>query len=277
MVRLFISCVVVAALANTAFADAKATRRAKEHIAKGTKAYQAGRYEDARKEFATAYSLDPQPSLLFALGDVNVKLGRCEAAITFLEKYLETKPEESQTIAANDALAACNATPSQPAEPAADEAQIEIDPGKVEPPPPTGPAVPGEHDKELPPGIVKRDVAPAAAPMTVDETPSERAWYLDPVGLAMCGGGALAVVTGAVVLGVAVGKSEEASAAQSYEDALGLRDQANTMGVVAIISASVGVALIGGGTYFYMQRRAETRVTAAPTTNGAIIGLTGRF
>lgn len=278
--RLIISCLVVAAFANTASAESK-ERRAKRHVDKATKAYQKGNFEDARKEFATAYSIDPQPQLLFALGDVNVKLGRCEAAVTFLHKYLETSPEESQATAANEALAKCNApTTTAPV----DEADIEIDtPGAKKEPVPAGPAVAQAKEEEAPPGITtppprQAPVQPGAE--TPQEGPSERAWYLEPVGLALCGGGVLAAGASVVLYTVAVGKNNEAElTTTSYENALSLSNDAKTLQYVSIASAVVGGALVGvGGYYFYRQKSAhDARVTAAASPQGAMIGLAGRF
>jgi hypothetical protein len=197
--------------------------------------------------------------------------------------FLETKPEESQVAAAKEGLAKCGEADPQAAEANKIDVDAQGQTPEPTPPAPSGPPVPGVKDNEAPPGIATPPPRqrPVAAPVaeTPDEGSGERAWYLDPVGLALCGGGLVALVGSAVVYGVAVGKNDEAATAPTYEDAIGQRDTAKTLGIVSVVSAGVGVALLGvGGYYFYRQRsERETRVTASATTHSAMIGITGRF
>jgi tetratricopeptide (TPR) repeat protein len=283
-VRLVISWVVLAVLANPALGDSKQRARAKRHLTKATQAYQAGRYEEARKEFTLVYSLDPQPQVLFALGQVNVKLGTCEAATTFLRKYLDTKPDEAQTAAANDALAACKAAPGGDSK--VDDAQIEIDPVKDEPAGP--PAAQADDDSDLPPGITAPPPRPKSAPAPVAEPShasasssavADRPWYRVTVGVALCGSGAVALVGSGVLYQRARAKLDDAAGTPGYEDAIGLVDDAHRLRTYSLVAAGAGIALAGGGIYYYVRRRAagEVRVTTLPARRGALVGLAGRF
>ena len=269
--RVILSCVVLATLTSSAIADS-AQAKAKRHVTKADKLYSAGKYEDARKEYATAYSIDPQPKLLFMLGEINVKLGKCEAAITFLQKYLESQPEEAEVTKTNEQLKACNA-------PVEEAAAAESAPEG--PPPPPSPPVEAVKDNEVPdynaPG--HHEAAPVAPlpTATQQEEPHERPWILDPVGLALCGGGVLAGVAAGVVYSMAVSKNDEAATKEVYDDALSLAHDASTLRAVSIVSAGVGVALLGAGAYVYYSHRSAATVTAMPSTHGALIGVAGRF
>jgi len=267
-VRAILSCVVLATLVNTAFADSSQAK-AKRHIAKADKAYKAGKYEDARKEYATAYSLDPQPKLLFVLGEINVKLEKCEAAITFLQKYLESNPEESEVGKTNEQLKACNAPVEEP-EPVPEPTQ----------PPPSAPPIDAARDNEVPDfnGHSKASAPVAVPTAAVQEGPSDRPWILDPAGLALCGGGVLAGVAAGVLYTTAISKNDEAATKELYDDALALAHDASTLRTISIVSAGVGVALLGAGAYiYYSHRNTGAQVTAMPTTHGGMIGLAGRF
>jgi tetratricopeptide (TPR) repeat protein len=272
--RLVIATAVLAVLANAALADGKQERRAKRHLTKATQAYQAKRYEEAIKEFTLAYSLDPQPQLLFALGKLNAQVGKCDAAIPFFEKYLETKPDEAATAATNEALAACG-------KPKTDEAEIEMEPAKPEPAGP--PAAQAADDSDLPPGITSPPPKPkpvAREPAAVAPTDAgERAWYTEPVGMALVGGGAVALIGGGVLYQLARGKLDDAAQTPGYEDAIGLVDDAHRLRTYSLVSAGLGVALLGGGGYYYLRMRGgrEARVSVKPTPRGAIIGVAGRF
>jgi len=276
-VRVVISGVVLALLASTAFADAKQEKRAKRHLTKATQAYQAGRYEEARKEFTLVYSIDPQPQILFALGQVNVKLGKCDAAVPFLEKYLETKPDEAQTAAANEALAACGKAKVE-------EPEIEMDAPKTEPAGP--PAAQAVDDSDLPPGITSpppkpRPVAaakPAATTTAAASGSGEQPWYKEPVGMALVGGGAVALIGGGVLYQLARGKLDDAARTPGYENAIGLVDDAHRLRTYSLVSAGVGLALLGGGGYYFYRRNGrEARITALSAPRGAMVGIAGRF
>src|SRR5262245_15273374 len=76
-------CVLLVAPAS---AFAGKSDQAKAHVAKATKAHKAGRYEEARAELEAAYALDPKPELLYALGQVQAKLGHCDQALDYYKR-----------------------------------------------------------------------------------------------------------------------------------------------------------------------------------------------
>jgi hypothetical protein len=103
---------------------------AKQHIDAATAAHAAGKLDVALTELRAAYAIDPQPDLLFAIGQVQAGLGDCAAARDSYEQYRTAMNEETGISSAVDAaIAACGAPPPAPA-------AAPIQP-PVPPPPPT--------------------------------------------------------------------------------------------------------------------------------------------
>src|SRR5437867_9257716 len=73
----------------TALAGDKEDARA--HVARATQAHKEARFEDALVELEAAYQLDPKPDLLYAIGQVDAKLGRCDEAIDHYRRFAATQ------------------------------------------------------------------------------------------------------------------------------------------------------------------------------------------
>ena len=105
------------------------------HVARATAANQEGKLELALVELEFAYALDPRPELLFATAQVHAKLGACEVAVTFYERFLATAPPPEAAAQTQEAIGACKLTltlaaaTAEPASPAP--------PLAAAPPPPT--------------------------------------------------------------------------------------------------------------------------------------------
>lgn len=116
-------CVPLLALAvapRPAHADPQT--QANAHLARATAAHKEGRYADALLELETAFVLDPRPELLYALGQVMVKLERCPEAVTYYRRFLATNPKPDSAARAQQAIAVCNMTQAQPVPPPAEPA-----------------------------------------------------------------------------------------------------------------------------------------------------------
>lgn len=125
--------VVAALLVFPLAADAgrKEKAAAQAHIQRATEAHTAGNFDVALIELEAAYALDPLPDLLYAIGQVHVKLNNCPVAITYYEKFLATNPGPEPTTATNEAVEICRAQlASQPPPP------VEPQPEPPPPPPP---------------------------------------------------------------------------------------------------------------------------------------------
>ena len=81
---------------------------AKKHMDKGAKAHKDGNFDVALTELQAAYALDPQPKLLFAIAQVQVKLDNCPDAIANYEKFLATEKSKQKQAVVKQAIEACN-------------------------------------------------------------------------------------------------------------------------------------------------------------------------
>ena len=94
-------------------------------------AYEKGDYETAKRELLKAYTLMPNPQVLFALGQCEFNLGNYEAAIRYYEKFLESQPREREAALAQQAIGAARAKLAEP----------KREPEPPPPPPPPPPVV----------------------------------------------------------------------------------------------------------------------------------------
>src|SRR5262249_24727209 len=164
--RLVVAALAVCLFPPAASADSKA--EARQHVDRATKLHGDGKFAEALDELKTAFALDPQPELLYAMGQIHVQLGQCAQAIRYYERYLTTRPDPGTATAAKEAMEACKTTPPRV-----------VDSKPAEPEPPTKPDAP--KPVEPPPMAPHREPAPAS-----------RAWYSDYLadGLVIAGVGA---------------------------------------------------------------------------------------
>jgi len=96
----------ISLVSATAFAGHK--QDAKKHVDKAMKAHAEGKFDVALTELRAAYKLDPQADLLYAMGQVYSKLGRCTDATESFEKFRKAKKNDA-TIGkvVDEAIAAC--------------------------------------------------------------------------------------------------------------------------------------------------------------------------
>ena len=230
--------VVLGLTAPRAFAGAK--QQAKKKIALAGEHHAAGRFKEALEQLTIAYSLDPQPDLLYAIAQVHVKLGDCISAITFYERFLSTRPPSESADAAREAIEVCKTAPPQ-SEPA---------PVPVAEPAPIAPA-------------------PVAPPVS-DEP---RAWYKDPLGLGLVGGGVACGVIGFITYRSATGDLDAADDAATYPEHDELVDKAHGKRTLAAVFAIGGVALVGAGTvrYVMVRERERNAVAIVPTAHGGFV------
>ena len=90
---LFVALVAPApARADDAAVD-EPVAQAREHYAKGTKAFELGLYDEAIAEYMAAYKSKDDPALLFNLGQANRLAGHLAEATHFYRLYLRKSPE----------------------------------------------------------------------------------------------------------------------------------------------------------------------------------------
>ncbi len=93
----------------------------------GTKAHAAGDFNKALVELEAAYALDPQPDLLYAIGQVESKLGNCPEATSYFERFRATQTDPAVPKVIEQAIAACKPR------------VVEAPPPRQAPPPPPPP------------------------------------------------------------------------------------------------------------------------------------------
>lgn len=245
MSRRWSELLVCVTLLVPAAAQADTPTDVQAHMRNAAEAHKAGDFARARTELEAAYALDPKPALLYALGQVNVKLGNCANAITFYDQYLATNPSPASADAARQAISVCRLAQEQ----AKREAPVPTEPGET---PPT----PAVETSPLPP--------PA---------PSRRPWYSRPVGLALLGGGVAGIAVGGVLYGSARSTQSDADAATSYERAAQLDSDAHGTRTLSLVVGSAGVALAAAGIVYYVLTSSSesSGVAIVPRADGAIV------
>ncbi|HEX3763010.1 MAG TPA: hypothetical protein VHW23_30145 [Kofleriaceae bacterium] len=104
--RRIATALVIAGLAAATAAHADAVD---DHVARGRRLYDQGDFGHARDELLAAYQLEPRPELLFALGQVELQLGRFAQAIDDYQRFLATGPAPDQAALAQQAIGAARA------------------------------------------------------------------------------------------------------------------------------------------------------------------------
>ncbi|HET7506557.1 MAG TPA: hypothetical protein VFK02_36305 [Kofleriaceae bacterium] len=266
---------------------------AKAHIAKATRAHKDGQYETARAELEAAYALDPQPDLLYALGQVHAKLGNCGEAITYYKRFAatQTSPQVAQVV--DQAIAACKPT-SEPApatpEPASD-APVGERPADEPAPASESSGTSASAPENAPAPVAPARRAPRSPAVTQpspfsnqSRVPAQRSpWYTDKIGDALVAAGAVAIVIGAIEYRGALSDldaAEDPATTTNLDRYHELVDSARGKRATSLVLTGVGGGLIAAGIVRFTLRggKTETRsVGVAPARGGGVVTLQGRF
>lgn len=238
MTKLLLAALVCLPLSGYAGGKKTPQAEAKAHVAKATEAHGNGDFVTALGELETAYSLDPQPDYLYAIGQVQAKLDRCPDAIASYEKLLASNPGEDFVGPANEAIAACKA--------------------KLPPPPPPEPVA---------------EVATPAPP----PAPERKPFYRDILGDALVAVGVGAGATGIVMYVGARGMIDDAKGAPTYAEQQRLVDDAHQRRTYSIAVGAAGAAVLGVGIWRWLSVSTESTVLVAPTSTGGAVTWMGTF
>lgn len=251
------SIIVACTLAVARPALADGTADAKVHLERAAAAHKAGRYTEALDELTAAYALDPRPELLFSIGQVHMKLGDCDTAITFYRRFLATSPDPRQAGIVGQAIATCN----QHAGPRTSAPE----PAKPAPPPPPEPPVPPPVETAPPPAV----------PHAVHRAPWYRDWLGDALVVAGAASGAIAIVE----YRAAVDDRSRADHAGTYGNFEGLLDSAHHEHTLALGFGAGAAALVVAGLVHYIvgTRPTEAAVAIVPTPGGQLLAWRASF
>jgi tetratricopeptide (TPR) repeat protein len=242
----FAALAIVCAMSSTAFADAR--DEAQKHIEAAAKAHEAGKLTEALAELNIAYTLDPQPELLYSIGQLHVQLGQCDQAITFYQRFIATKPPQDEADVARQAIDTCKTKPP-PVKP--------IEPIKPPPPPPPPP-----------PQIV-----------IVKRAPEPRPFYTDVIGDALVAVGVVGGVAGILEYSSALSDLDRAKTVTTYDAYQPLVDDAHHKRTFAVAFGIGGAALVAAGIvrFVMVHDRREPAIALVPTAGGGLFAFSRRF
>lgn len=191
-------------------------------------AFENGDYATASERLEAAYLIEPEPALLYPWAQAERQLDRCESAIGLYEKFLDSKPSERMATAAQGNIDRCKAKLENASEPAAPE--------------PT----PGTDDETAPVATNDEFTEDDEPEPTDGERPRS-----DKIGVAvgatLLGVGAVGLIAGGTMLGLATGRAKAMDDATTNTRYLELRQQALKLHTAGIAVLAVGGALVVGG------------------------------
>jgi len=261
--RLALLVVVVLHVARGASAQVHVDPKAQPHVDAALKAYDAKSWDAAIAEFQTAYSIDPNPALLYAIAQAYRFANRCTDALVVYRRYLESHPNASQTTATQNGIALCEQIEKQP------DKQPDKQPVPAPAPAPTPAPAPAPAPAPMP-------AAPAATSISVTATASP-AWYRDVVGDSLVAGGAIAIGVGVFSSISASHRETDAAHAQLRSEFVHDLDAATTRKRIAGVAFGVGAALAAGGVYIYIHHARDRSHDVTATSDGRSLLLVGRF
>jgi tetratricopeptide (TPR) repeat protein len=290
--RILPLALVIAAIAIAPSPVAAAPEHdAKVHIERAAAAHKAGDFETALAELQAAHKLRPDPAHLYAIGQVLAKLGRCDQAIAFYERFLATLKDRRKRAIVKQAITACQrespvtspraiASDPPPADGSAfatrkpEVEHVEDDPAPLSPLDPDPAPPPGPARAPSPPPMPIEPIA------TADAAPSARPWYKDPLGGVLVASGVAAGVGAFVFYRSALSDLDAAESASSLARYEELVDRAHGSRRSSALLLGGGVVLAGAGIVRYALRgspREPGGMAMAPAPGGMLVTWSGGF
>jgi tetratricopeptide (TPR) repeat protein len=263
--------VVLALVAMASAVDAKPKRRdAKTWFDRGVAAYKKGSFEAASEALGKSFDLERDVDTLFAWAQSERKLEHCEEAIELYQKLLTFDLPAANKEAVDTKLQECRTIVAQQKPGVAPPA------GASSPEPLS--SAPKAAPTEEPPGTADHVTSPSS-PVT-DARPGARAWYKNPISLALVGSGAVATGVGVGFLVSAKSLDSDFQAAKDYQKAQDLSAQAKSHGNIGLIATGVGGALLIGGAAWIFTHRGSTEqhtMTGWLAPGGGGLAIAGSF
>ena len=280
--RSFAYACLIAVTASTAFAAPKPKEEAKRRIDRAATLHKQGKFDEALAELEAAYKLDPQVDLLFSIGQVYAKLGRCDEAHAKFDEFAAKKKSKEASAIVQQAIAACipKAPPVPPPDAAAPApaAVVTAPTPAPEPEKPAQPVPPPADEPTPPPTFATATSGPAPAQPATPSAP--RAWYRDTLGDGLVLAGIAAVVVGGIEYHAATSKLDDAESAGSLARYDQLVDDAHGKRTISVVLFAGGAALVGAGIVRYaLHDRGHERASVAvvPAPGGGFVTFGGGF
>lgn len=199
--------------------------------------FQAQRYDEAAASLRRAFELSDEPDVLLNWANAERLAGRCDDAIVLYERYLAL----AAPSAAGDAV---SQTYVNIAEQRRAECAEEIANAPVAPVPAVEPQATVAVTPQPPAQEVSEPAAPPVQPRaTADVSPKN----YDPLGLALTSIGAVSLLTGAGLVGVAYVSNNQGTAGVAHRAYRDRVRQAQGMAIGGWTMLGVGAALAVGG------------------------------
>ena len=225
---------------------------ARVELQTGLAAYERKDFAVAQAHFERAHGLHPTPESLYAWAQAARGAGDCETAVVLYRRFIDEGATGDPREAARQNEARCR------------ELLATVPPPEVEPPAPVA------------------DTTTAPAPV-VDTTPTvpsprDRPRRRDAAGIALVSTGAVAVVTGVVLIGVAEALRVRQSATRDYDRFDALDGRIDALHIAGGVTLGVGAVLaVVGGVRLGLARRRDRIVWLAPrigrTTGMLVLGI----
>ena len=235
---------LVLVLASPARGDESTTEQAKQHYENGSKQYDLGHWDEAIREYETAYELRPDPSFLYNLAQAYRRKGDAKRALDLYRNYLVKTPKSPLRVEIEERIKSL---------------QKQIDEANS-----AKPALPGLEPTAsplVPPSAPAEGAAPAVAPATSSPPASpglapEALPATTPVSPPADQAGQAAPVTNAT------------QSRPTVTEAVPPAKQGRGLLIATIVSGAVGVVAIGAGVTFGVLATSMSRkVTDASRFN----------
>ncbi|MEO6774878.1 MAG: hypothetical protein ABI467_18040 [Kofleriaceae bacterium] len=271
MMSSLVCAFAVLALAGPAFADPPIARpkdpAALKHLDVATKLYDIRSFEQAIEEYKAGALVEPASVFDYDLAQCYRQLHKYKDAIWFYQRFLKESPETPEH---DDAVKKF-----------IDQMQAELDQKAMTAPPiedantavPTQPATPTAPAPPTPP--------PAGADKAPPPPPAADAWYHDPIGWGLVGGGVVALGVSSYFLLDARSLDLDSNKQAGQTEQASLRSRAHDRRLVGGIVGGIGLAAVATGMIkLVLHPKADEQTETAGlgigvTSNG--FAVTGRF
>jgi tetratricopeptide (TPR) repeat protein len=249
--------VVVSGVAHGAETEVDRKRRAKAFVEEANSKYDLGKYDEAIGLYEQAYQIWPYPETLFNLCQAYRQKKDLEKAVFYCKSYLRNDPgtEKRETVEARieemeAALGAAKAT-------------IEKPPKDVEPA-----------------GTPSRAAPAAVAPAPAVDRPHVAAWYRDPVGWILVGGGVALLGTSGALFASASGLRDDGDASLTPDGQADAYERADARTLFADVTLGAGAAALAAGVvklWLHDEAPLTPGVAFEPQRGGFRLVWTGTF
>lgn len=207
---------------------------ARRHYENAVQLFKEGRYDSARVEFETSYSLSNEPDLLYNLSMTAEKQGLLPDAIRYAEQYLAAKPNAKELLRVRERIARLKAQQS--------------------------PEIADLSAVAPPPSVASQAGASAADKRKSNGSSLPKA----PIGVLAAGGGILLAGLGLSAAALATEKQIEGMEQIYFRDLQDLQQRGNTLSTAGRILTLTGAAAVLAGGCWLISLKTNARDATQP-------------